>query len=123
MSRVSGRDARPLLFVISLLVILVDRLSKIWIGKHLSLGQAIVVIPHVFRITHVLNTGAAFSMFETAKNPEMVRYALIGDGSGELDRVFGDGTQRALTDWIPDHGHVVDPAQWRSMGRADQSRI
>ena len=21
---------------------------------------------------------------------------------------------RALTDWIGDHGHVVDPAQWRS---------
>jgi hypothetical protein len=29
-----------------------------------------------------------------------VRYVLIGDGSGELHRVFGDGNQRALTDWI-----------------------
>lgn len=78
MSRAPGRDARPLLFVISLLVILVDRLSKIWVAKHISLGQAITVIPNVFRITHVLNTGAAFSMFEGAKNQEIVRYALIG---------------------------------------------
>ena len=78
MSRVSGRDARPLLFVIAILVIAVDRLSKIWIAKHLALGQAIVVIPNFFRITHVLNTGAAFSMFEGAKNQEIVRYALIG---------------------------------------------
>jgi hypothetical protein len=30
-----------------------------------------------------------------------------------LHRVFGGG-HRALTDWIGDHGHVVDPAQWRS---------
>ena len=43
-----------------------------------------------------------------------VRYALIGDGSDELHRVFGGGGQRALTDWIRDHGHVVDPAQSRS---------
>jgi hypothetical protein len=52
-----------------------------------------------------------------------VRYAWIGDGSGELDRVFGDGAQRTPNDWIRDHGHIVDPAQWRSMGRADQARI
>ncbi len=42
------------------------------------MGHAIVVIPRVFRITHVLNTGAAFSLFEGAKNPEIVRYTLIG---------------------------------------------
>jgi len=45
---------------------------------------------------------------------DQVRYALIGDGSDELHRVFGGGGQRALTDWIRDHGRVVDPAQWRS---------
>jgi signal peptidase II len=32
----------------------------------------------VFRITHVLNSGAAFSMFEGAAHPEMVRNTLIG---------------------------------------------
>ena len=43
-----------------------------------------------------------------------VRYALIGDGGDGLRRVFGEGGQRALTDWIRDNGRIVDPAQWRS---------
>jgi hypothetical protein len=52
--------------------------------------------------------------------------ALRVDRCDELHRVFGDGGQRALTDWIRDHGHVVDPAQWRSAssdvgGRPEES--
>ena len=72
------RDARPLALLLAILVIVADRLSKLWVKAHIKTGQAIVVIPHVFRITHVLNTGAAFSLFESAKNPETVRYILIG---------------------------------------------
>jgi len=72
------RDARPLLFVLSALVIVLDRLSKLWVIKHIAPGRNIVVIPRVFRLSHVLNTGAAFSMFDEAKNPETVRYMLIG---------------------------------------------
>src|SRR5580698_3575301 len=55
-----GRDRRIWMLVIAAAVIVVDRLTKRWVGAHLGLGQAIVVIPRVFRITHVLNTGAAF---------------------------------------------------------------
>ena len=47
-------------------VIVLDRLSKLWVEAHVELGSCIVVIPQVFRISHVLNTGAAFSMFEDA---------------------------------------------------------
>lgn len=72
------RDARPVALVLAVLVILVDRLSKLWVSAHLATGQAMVVIPRVFRITHVLNTGAAFSLFEGAKDPDTVRYILIG---------------------------------------------
>ncbi len=71
------RDARPLAFLLAALVILADRLSKLWIIAHIPSGRAITVIPRVFRLTHVLNTGAAFSLFEEAKNPNTVRYALI----------------------------------------------
>lgn len=76
--QVAKRDMRWLMVVIAALVVLADRVSKLWIEAHLPLGHAIVVIPHVFRITHVLNTGAAFSLFEAAKSPEMVRNMLIG---------------------------------------------
>ncbi len=72
------RDARPVLFLLSVLIVAADRLSKLWVIAHIRPGRAIVVIPRVFRLTHVLNTGAAFSMFEEAKNPETVRWMLVG---------------------------------------------
>ena len=74
----SRRDARPFLLLLTLSVIAADRLSKLWVAAHVSIGRGIVVIPRVFRISHVLNTGAAFSLFEGARSPETVRWVLIG---------------------------------------------
>lgn len=71
------RDARPWLLMISLLAILLDRLSKVYVASHLQLGQAVTVIPGVFRITHVLNFGAAFSMFAETASPDAVRWSLV----------------------------------------------
>jgi signal peptidase II len=71
------RDARPWLFLISVLVIALDRLTKLWITRHVPSGSAITVIPRVFRITHVLNTGAAFSIFADSLSPGAVRIGLI----------------------------------------------
>lgn len=72
------RDMRWLILAIAALVVLLDRLTKLWIIAHIPSGQAIVVIPKVFRLTHVLNTGAAFSMFEGSASPNLVRNLLIG---------------------------------------------
>lgn len=71
------RDARPWLLLISLLVIVLDRVTKIAVAKKIAMGSAITVIPHIFRITHVLNTGAAFSMFADSASPMTVRVGLI----------------------------------------------
>ena len=78
MTDAGTRDRRWVALAIAVAVILIDRLTKLWVASHVSLGHAIVVIPRVFRITHVLNTGAAFSMFEGSSSPNAVRYALIG---------------------------------------------
>jgi signal peptidase II len=67
----------PWLLLISVLVIVLDRLSKNWVSLHIELGHAIEVIPKVFRITHVLNDGAAFSLFADSATPEHVRWGLI----------------------------------------------
>jgi signal peptidase II len=72
------RDKRWLLLLIAVLVVIADRLSKLWVVKHIRMGEAITVVPGVFRITHVLNTGAAFSMFEGAKHPDLVLNTLVG---------------------------------------------
>lgn len=76
--RSNGRDMRWLMFVIAALVVAIDRVTKLWIVAHIMPGRAIVVIPRVFRLTHVLNTGAAFSMFEGSTSPLLVRNLLIG---------------------------------------------
>jgi signal peptidase II len=67
----------PWLLLLSAAVIAVDRWSKLWVTHHIELGQGISVIPNVFRISHVLNDGAAFSLFADSASPEHVRYALI----------------------------------------------
>jgi signal peptidase II len=56
---------------------LLDRLSKIWIDQHVPRGGFITVIPGVFRLSHVFNTGAAFSLFAESLSPALVRNALI----------------------------------------------
>ena len=68
----------PWLLVISAAIVLADRLTKIWVTKHILMGGAIPVIPHVLRITHWTNEGAAFSLFADSASPHLVRYALIG---------------------------------------------
>ena len=68
----------PWLLLISLVVMALDRWSKWWVTRHVELGSAIPVIPKVFRITHVLNDGAAFSLFSDSASPEHVRWVLIG---------------------------------------------
>lgn len=71
------RDYRIPLLLLAALVVVLDRASKIWIVHHINPGYAITVIPGVFRLTHVLNTGAAFSLFENS-SPIVVRNSLIG---------------------------------------------
>jgi signal peptidase II len=73
-----SRDRRGWLLGISALVILFDRLTKYWVSHHIEEGDAIVVIRRVFRITHVRNPGAAFSMFVESPHPETVRWVLSG---------------------------------------------
>ncbi len=70
----SGRDYRPLMLLIAVVIVALDRWSKLAVEAHLRLGQRIPVIPRVFWISHVLNTGAAFSLFEGMN----VRNILVG---------------------------------------------
>ncbi len=67
----------PWLLLISAAILALDRATKIWVTKHIELGGAIPVLPNIFRITHVLNDGAAFSLFADSASPEHVRWALI----------------------------------------------
>ncbi|HEV7519620.1 MAG TPA: signal peptidase II, partial [Candidatus Angelobacter sp.] len=58
---------RPLL--IALAVLLLDRITKWAIGQTIPLEDAINIIPGFFRLTHLENTGAAFSLFADSTSP------------------------------------------------------
>jgi signal peptidase II len=71
------RDWRAPLLAISAIIIALDRVTKLWVTRHIIEGDGIVVIPHIFRITHVLNGGAAFSLFNNAPE-QRTRWLLTG---------------------------------------------
>jgi 4-amino-4-deoxy-L-arabinose transferase-like glycosyltransferase len=45
---------------------------------------------------------------------KFIRFALVGDGSAGLRRIFGEDGQKPLVDWIRENGRRVDRALWRS---------
>jgi signal peptidase II len=58
---------RPLL--IALAVLLLDRITKWAIARTIPLEDAVNIIPGFFRLTHLENTGAAFSLFADSPSP------------------------------------------------------
>jgi len=60
---------------IAVAVLLLDRLSKRLVAREISLHDSITVIKHVFYITHVENSGAAFGLF--ADSPSGWKIALL----------------------------------------------
>lgn len=67
----------PWLLAISALLLFADRLTKIWVGRHVPFGDAIPIIPHFLRVTHWTNEGAAFSLFANTASPNTVRWVLV----------------------------------------------
>ena len=64
---------------ISLLVIVVDQLSKLWIERTMSLGDSFVVLP-VLDIVRAHNTGAAFSFLADAGGWQRWAFTLLAVG-------------------------------------------
>jgi signal peptidase II len=71
------KNKRGLVLAISALVVVLDRITKHIVAVQLPNGQTRTVIPGVFRISDVHNTGAAFSMFAENASPTTVRNILI----------------------------------------------
>lgn len=61
--------------LIALAVFLFDRITKLLVVRNIMLEDAVTVIPGFFRITHLENPGAAFSLF--AESPSPAKTALL----------------------------------------------
>ncbi len=48
--------------VIFLLVVCLDQLTKLWVVQHFTLYESSTVIPGLFSLTYLTNTGAAFGI-------------------------------------------------------------
>jgi signal peptidase II len=71
------KDYRGWLLLLSLVVIAADRITKWLASTRIELGSHVVVIAHVFAISHVENPGAAFSLFNDSGSPGRVRWMLL----------------------------------------------
>jgi len=58
-----GRRRNVVFFLIALLVVVADQLSKLWIRSNLAVGES---LPEAgfFQLTHIQNTGAVFGLFQ-----------------------------------------------------------
>lgn len=45
-------------------VLILDRMLKVWITGHFSVGESVIFVPGVWHWTYVLNRGAAFGMLQ-----------------------------------------------------------
>jgi signal peptidase II len=69
------------LLLISAVILLLDRISKTWVTLHIPYGGAIPIVPHILRISHWTNEGAAFSLFANSASPNTVRWGLVAFSS------------------------------------------
>ncbi|MDR0838457.1 MAG: signal peptidase II [Oscillospiraceae bacterium] len=60
-----------LYFIFAALVVVLDRLFKMWVASAIEPGQVIRLIPGVIQLTYAENTGAAFSLMSN------MRWALV----------------------------------------------
>jgi len=83
------QDRRGWLLAIAALIIALDRWTKIWVTHHIAEGDEITIIPHYFSISHVLNPGAAFSLFSDSATPGRTRWLLTAFSILAAVIVFG----------------------------------
>jgi signal peptidase II len=71
------KDFRGWLLLLSVIIVAADRITKWLASTRIELGSHVVVIAHVFAISHVENPGAAFSLFNDSGSPARVRWMLL----------------------------------------------
>lgn len=51
------------MFLVAALLVVIDQVTKLLVRTYIGLGEKITVIPGLFGLTYIRNTGAAFSSF------------------------------------------------------------
>jgi len=112
-SAVSTPSRRPFLFLICAItipIIVIDQLTKLFVQAHMALYESIAIIPNYLDITYALNPGAAFSML--AEAPPWVRKAFL------LTMACGAIIVLAIFIWRSDRVSITSVAFAMIMGGA-----
>jgi signal peptidase II len=119
----------PLFWIVAIISLVLDHLTKLWVVKNFVLTfppQTLPLLPGFFHFTYVVNTGAAFSLFNNGVNwlkwlslfvsigliglglfgPRANRWEQVGYGF-ILGGALGNGIDRFFS------GHVVDFIDFR----------
>ena len=64
-------------FLIALIVVVADRASKWLVARSIPLHDSVSVLPGVFRLTHVQNSGAAFGLFAESSSEWKVALLIL----------------------------------------------
>lgn len=64
-------------FLMAILVVLLDRLTKWLVATKITLHDSIAVLPGFFRLTHVQNSGAAFGLFAESSSEWKVAILIL----------------------------------------------
>ncbi|MFC1982165.1 signal peptidase II [Chloroflexota bacterium] len=63
-----GKWGSVVFFLIALLIVAADQISKVWIRSNLAFGESLPATG-LLRLTHIHNTGAAFGLFQGQSFP------------------------------------------------------
>lgn len=55
------------IYLISILVLLIDQITKVIVMNNMNVGQEIKILKNFFSLIYLTNTGAAFSIFENQR--------------------------------------------------------
>lgn len=113
-------------WIVALISFALDQVTKYWVVQNFSLGETQPLIPGVFHLTYVTNTGAAFSILSGRADILrwlslfvslcLMAYALFGNKLKKLEQIgyglllggaLGNGIDRFLA------GSVVDFLDFR----------
>ena len=64
-------------FLIAVMVVVLDRVTKWLVAANITLHDSIAVLPGFFRLTHVQNSGAAFGLFAESSSEWKVAILIL----------------------------------------------
>ena len=89
---------RYLYFIVSLLVFVLDRFTKVLVEKHLFLHESRVIISGFLELTHTRNTGVAFGFLANSESA-WTPYLLTFTSAVVLVAILGFSLRHPVQNW------------------------